>query len=160
MGKETPNIVDKYLKVLDKLAGSLVKNQPIRTFISNNKPKVIGIFFLLLTLLTMYTIWDRGECINCPVLTASEVEEYVKEGHPSKSVEWTWHEYYKTKHYVPYITVTSYLKDLWFPLTMTLLQGFIGLSIVYIAYKAYKLLMKSLALLGTKLFKPPHLKDR
>ena len=153
MGKETTNIVDKYLALLDKFAVSLVKNKPIRTFIINNKSTVVGVFFLLLMMMTMYTTWDRGECINCTILTQSEVEEYGRE-----SV--AWHEYYKTKHYVPYTTLTTYIKDVWFPLIMTLLQGFIGLSLVYIGYKAYKLLMKSLGLLGTKVFKPPHIKDQ
>jgi|1_EtaG_2_1085319.scaffolds.fasta_scaffold17961_3 uncharacterized protein Usg len=138
MGK--PSLIDKYLEKLDTVAGiigSLTNLGKISTYINNNKGKCILIYVGLVTLTIMYSVWDLGHCVSCEILTEQDVEPYTNSSQELIN-------FYQTQVYVPYDNLSTYLKDLIFPLSLGLIQSLVLISLLYLGYKLSIILMKNI----------------
>jgi len=153
MSKSTKDnrIIDEYVSALDRVSeflGNLLMTKGIVNYITNNKGKLILVYLLVISLLTMYGVWDRGHFVNCDDVKANNLPEYID------TIE-ELAEFYKNKHYVPYTNVftTVYFKDLVIPLIMGIFQGILFISIFYIFYKLYKFIIKKIYTYSVNKFK-------
>ena len=129
---------DRYIKFLDKIVEKFNNKDKILGFLKSNKWKILIFFFLFKTIETMYSVYDRGHCINCEIVTKEKIESL--EGDAEKLIEFTNQELV----FVPYVNIKTYLIDLIIPLILNLGTMFIGLSIIYILYMISIKLLKSL----------------
>ena len=106
-------------------------------YITNNKGKIILIYLLIISLSTMYGLWDIGHCVNCRDIKPEDIPTHI-----DTPIELA--EFYKNKQHIPYTTFTLYFKDLVIPLTVAIIQGILFISIFYIFYKLYKFITKKI----------------
>tara|TARA_Y100000034_G_scaffold79047_1_gene94945 strand:+ start:361 stop:840 length:480 start_codon:yes stop_codon:yes gene_type:complete len=139
MGKKTTNIVDTYLKFLEKGVKNFKWNgNTTMGWVKSNKEKVLLLWFIFITLLTLYEVWETGQCISCDGITEAQLERLGNEAP-------LWRAFYAEQVYIPYTTFSSYLLGTIKPLIISHLVSIIGLTIFYVGYLVYKRLTKELA---------------
>ena len=130
---------DRYIKLLDKIVEKFNNKDKILGFLKTNKWKILIFLFLVKGLQTMYTVYDRGQCLNCNQVVTKEKIESLN-GDREKLIEFSKQELV----FVPYTDIKVYLLDTIIPLIFTLGTMFIAFSIIYVLYRISMKLLKSL----------------
>jgi len=121
-------MVKRYLKFLDDIAEKVTKKGVISNFIKKYKWRLIIFIFLIKTVEVMYTIYQRGYCLNCDTPTEKELNEL------GTSID-KWQEYNQQFTFVTYPSLKTYLIDLIIPLSITWISLIIMVSLFYLIYK-------------------------
>lgn len=127
----------KYLIFLDKLAEKFSDTEKIIKFLKGNKWKILIFFFVFKGLQTMYSVYDRGHCVNCVNPTETQMKEFGADLDK-------WNHFNKNFIFEPYSDLSTYLGDLILPLLMTWLTLFIAISIIYLMVKITMLIFSTL----------------
>jgi hypothetical protein len=132
-------IVNRYMDWLDNLAIYVDSPAKIRNLISRNKMKVILWIYIISTVLTMITIYNGGECLNCEMLSKEE-------GLKILTNEDLANQYVSENIYVPFTSFKSYGQYLIFPLLTTWIFNLIFISVIILIFKVVKKIIKKLGI--------------